>query len=75
MTTKPLKPCPCGATPKALGYIRVHDQSMWAMAFCPECDWMIEFRAGHASTTSKKFIRAAAKAWNAAPRGGMKGPQ
>lgn len=71
MGSEALKPCPCGKTPPALGFI--DGQSAKYGFVVPLCcgEWHIEFRTGYKQLESAhkdEIEKLMVDAWNKAPR-------
>lgn len=68
MPDEPLKPCPCGETPNAVG-IEADSIQKWAFVYGDCCsEWYVEFRTEYNSPTSPECLALATEAWNEAPR-------
>lgn len=71
MTKKtPLKPCPCGETPKKL-WLGPTQTSKYATA-CGDCCYagLVEFRTRYPPLDHPKIYELAAEEWNYSPRAG-----
>lgn len=66
---EPLKPCPCGKTPKKV-YVEEGQSCKWAMVYGDCCgEWNVEFRTQYLKIGSEELHKFAVEEWNEAPRG------